>query len=151
MGNSETAEDVVQDVLLKVWDNRSKYKIENPEAWCMRLTRNLCIDHIRSKKGYHLSIEEAYDQSDSATGPYKTLENSEEMAEIRRIMDQLPLKQKEVVMLRDLMEYSYQEIAKVLQIELNDVKVNIYRARQKIKNELIKRHQYGLAEFTKSF
>ena len=66
------------------------------------------------------------------------------MNEVHRIIESLPDKQKMVIQLRDIEGYSYQEIAEMLEIPMNQVKVNLHRARTKIKDQLLAREHYGL-------
>jgi RNA polymerase sigma-70 factor (ECF subfamily) len=51
LGNEEDAKDIIQDALLKVWHHKERmHELQNLEAWCMRITRNLALDRIKSKK-----------------------------------------------------------------------------------------------------
>jgi RNA polymerase sigma-70 factor (family 1) len=149
LGDEEEARDIVQDVLIKVWDKRGKWaQIRNMEAWCMTITRNYSLNRMRNKN-FH-STEYLTDQHqplyrDSQT-PERQAEQSEMMQHIHELINRLPEKQKAVIQLRDVEGYSYDEIAEIMETDLNNVKVNLFRARQHLKKELVKIQNYGLSE-----
>ncbi|MEM6632879.1 MAG: RNA polymerase sigma factor [Bacteroidota bacterium] len=145
LGSVEEAEDVVQEVLIKVWSKgQGMQEYLNMEAWCMRLTRNLSLDRLRTRK-VQVGTSEAENAWDfREVCPDHLLEIKEKMNEVHRIIESLPDKQKMVIQLRDIEGYSYQEIAEMLEIPMNQVKVNLHRARTKIKDQLLAREHYGL-------
>jgi RNA polymerase sigma factor (sigma-70 family) len=146
-GQTAEAEDVVQEVMLKIWNKREqRERFENLEAFCMQMTRNLALDKIKSKHKGHLTIEQLYGKASLEQSPQKLVETRDSLSQIEQLMEQLPLKQKMVLQLRDVEGLSYKEIAKILKIPLSQVKVYIFRARQFLKTELIAMHQYGLSK-----
>jgi RNA polymerase sigma factor (sigma-70 family) len=137
-GSIPEAEDVVQEVFLKIWDKREDMAhVLNPEAWCMTLTKNLAFDKIKSKHRKTDDIEEAYGVHDAKTNVYQTVETSDTMALIKQMMDALPENQRLVMHLRDIEELSYEEIVTSLNMPMAQVKVNLHRARQKIREQLL--------------
>ncbi len=137
------AEDVVQEVLIKVWKNREKMEeIANAEAWCLRVTKNLCIDKLRSKHKRVVSFAsespETLRISDKGATPYQIASMKDTLQYIQNLMKQLPEKQKAVMQLRDIEELTYKEIAEALDITLNQVKINLFRARKEIKDQLVR-------------
>lgn len=78
------------------------------------------------------------------SGPYDRLVNNERMKIIHRLIDELPEKQRLIMQLRDIEGESYKDIAKVLQLTEEQVKVNLFRARQKVKQRYIEIDEYGL-------
>lgn len=145
--NEEEAQDVVQEVLIKVWDKRDEMnQLENMEAWCMRITRNLSLDKLKSKhKKYTDPINEGFDISGGDAGtPYRTTEMSDTMNSIGLFIKALPEKQRQVIQLRDVEGYSYKEISDIMEIDMNQVKVNLFRARKAIKENLLNINAYGL-------
>lgn len=145
LDNIAEAEDVVQEVMIKIWNDRDNLsRINNLEAWCMRLTKNLSIDKKRGKNFQLKAIPDNYDIVQSAAGPQKLAELSDAMDKVTRLIQELPEEQKMAIQLRDIEGMSYKEIAEILDINMNKVKVNIHRARTFIRNKLIKAESYGL-------
>ena len=138
MSNDEKeAEDVVQEVFIKLWKQRDNIdQINNIEAWCMRVTRNLSIDKLRSKHRRTEGFKEGFDMKDDAPSPYQKTAGSDIFSKIKKLMKKLPEKQRMVMELRDIEGFSYQEVAEALEISLDQVKVNIYRARLAMRKEL---------------
>ena len=144
MQDDEEAKDAVQEVFLKLWKKKDEmHTYKNMEAWCMRLTRNYCLDKIKSK-AYQASGKYEFDLQDKARNPYQDTEMNDTMGKIYRLMEELPGKQKEVIHLRDVEGYSYQEISDILQIDMKHVKINLFRARRFLRQKLINAEAYGL-------
>ncbi len=145
VGNTVEAEDVVQEVMIKMWNNRGEIKeLKSIEAWCMKMTRNLSIDKTRSKHRKVGIIPEGMDYQETSVSPYKQVELNDTVKRMRSFMETLPEIQKNVVQMRDIEGLTYQEIAEALEIPLNQVKVNLFRARKKIKTYLLNHDAYGL-------
>ena len=139
------AQDVVQEVLIKVWNKRDELDhINNIEAWCMRLTKNLAIDKLRSKHRRTEDIETTYSLSSSESTPFEQTAVKDSVSKIKNMIADLPQKQKEVILLRDIEGFSYQEISDTLNMSLAQVKTNLFRARQQIKALFLKTESYGL-------
>ena len=147
LGSSDDAKDVVQEVLIKVWNGREQLdQIQNMEAWCMRVTRNLSLDRLRAQQRRpEESIERGLYIQHDAHSPLDSVELSESMKRISELMASLPEKQRQVMHLRDVEGYSYQEIADILELDMNQVKVNLFRARQSVREQLQKISAYGLS------
>lgn len=145
LGTDAEAEDVVQEVFIKAWDRREQLpEYTNVEAWCMRVTKNLSLDVLKSKhRKFRLNRTEQDVQS-AAVRPDKQAELNDAYSHVHSIIETLPEKQKLIIQLRDIEGYSYQEIAEMLEINLNQVKVNLFRARDKVRKQLIKAESYGL-------
>jgi RNA polymerase sigma factor (sigma-70 family) len=146
LGNEEEAKDIVQEVFIRVWNGRDQMEqVQNWEAWCMRVTRNLSLDRIRlmSRKQTQ-PIEESFDVRHQALSPHETTELDESMQKITEMIQALPEKQKQVIHLRDVEGYTYQEICDILELDMNQVKVNLFRARNAVREKLAKIDAYGL-------
>ena len=145
LGSTQEAEDVVQEVMLKVWDKRSELpSYQNVEAWCMKITKNLSLDKLKSK---HRKMQFTAVEVDIPTGegnPQKTAEINDTMQQLKKIMAQLPSQQQMVMQLRDVEGYSYKEISSMLDLSMDQVKVNLFRARDKVRKQLIKTERYGI-------
>jgi RNA polymerase sigma-70 factor (family 1) len=144
--DEELAKDVVQECMIKVWEKRDEVKlIHNLEAWCMQVTRNKALDKLRSKHIKRTDLFEVeLDTRKEKDTPVVLAERSEIMGRIQELIDNLPNRQREVMQLRDIEGYSYKEIADMLVIDINLVKTNLFRARRKLKESLIKEDAYGL-------
>jgi RNA polymerase sigma factor (sigma-70 family) len=141
----EEAEDVVQEALIKAWQaGQNGKEIQNLEAWIMKVTRNLSIDKLRGRRGETTNdLIEAQRLASSERDPYQSLAARDGMARIHRLLEGLPTKQRLVVHLRDIEEMSYQEISEALDMPLNQVKINLFRARQQLRSSLRKTESYG--------
>ena len=146
LGSSEEAKDVVQEVFIKVWNSGEQMaEIQNMEAWCMRITKNLSLDRLRQQQRRPTdSIEKGFHVHNEARSPHDTTEMSENMKRIGELMAVLPEKQRQVMHLRDIEGYSYNEIVEILEIDLSQVKVNLFRARNAVRERLLKINAYGL-------
>lgn len=146
LGNEEEAKDVVQEVFIRVWNGRDQMnEVQNWEAWCMRITRNLSLDRIRSMNRKSTQpIEESFDIHHEALTPHETTEIHESMQRITQLISTLPEKQRQIIHLRDVEGYSYNEISEILELDMNQVKVNLFRARTAVREKLIKINAYGL-------
>lgn len=147
LGNEEDAKDIIQDAFMKVWHNKEKMgELENLEAWCMRITRNLALDKLKSKK---YRITDNLDRASEVAAhhqqtPHQRSEQSDLMRRVHGIIHALPEKYKTILQLRDMDGLSYQEIADVLDIEMSEVKVNLHRARKQVREQLQNINVYGI-------
>jgi RNA polymerase sigma-70 factor (ECF subfamily) len=145
--NPQEAEDVVQEVFIKLWNNREQMQeINNVEAWCMRVTRNLSIDKLRSKHNRTDDIPEGTNWLDNSAGPDKQTELNEAVEKIKKWIEELPEAQRNVIQLRDIEEFSYKEIAEALEISMELVKVNLHRARKVIRKKILESDSYGIQD-----
>ena len=146
LGNEEEAKDVVQEVLIRVWKGRDQMnEVQNWEAWCMRITKNLSLDRIRSMSRRHTHpIEEVYSVHQETPSPHESTEIKESMNRISQFIAALPEKQRQVIHLRDIEGYTYNEICEILELDMNQVKVNLFRARNAVREKLTKINAYGL-------
>jgi len=146
MGNEDEAKDIVQEVFIRVWNGREEMdQIINMEAWCMRITKNLSLDRLRSiqRKGTY-QMEEGFDVKHSDVTPDVKTELSESMLNVNHFIAALPEKQRQIMHLRDVEGYSYNEISEILELDMNQVKVNLFRARNAVREKLMKINAYGL-------
>jgi RNA polymerase sigma-70 factor (ECF subfamily) len=133
-GNREDAEDVVQDALLNIWKKKKwEETIDHPEAYCFRSVRNLAIDKLSLKENQQEAWHDRYDRPDASISIEEKLEREEHLLLLENIIRQLPEKQRTVFQLREVEEMSYKQIAEAMNISEEQVKVNLFRARQKIK------------------
>ena len=139
------AEDVVQDTMIRVWNKRDEWQqFESVEAYCLIVAKNLAIDRSQKKDAQNVELSPEMAEEADTSGPYDRLVNNERMKIIHRLIDELPEKQRLIMRLRDIEGESYKDIAKVLQLTEEQVKVNLFRARQKVKQRYIEIDEYGL-------
>ena len=137
VGNQMAAEDVVQEVLIKVWQKKEHLtKVDNKEAWCMTVTRNLALDKLRKKKVILDDVDDHRNISDSQMTPYRALQSDDTMQIIKEAINELPEAQQQVIHLRDVEGYNYQEIADITWFSSDKVKVYLHRARITLRNKL---------------
>jgi RNA polymerase sigma-70 factor (ECF subfamily) len=146
LGSVEEAKDIVQEVFIRVWNGRDKMEqVQNWEAWCMRITRNLSLDRIRIMKGKNTqTLESGFNIHHNGLTPHESTEIDESMKKISQMIAALPEKQRRVIHLRDVEGYSYQEICDILELDMNQVKVNLFRARNAVREKMTKIDAYGL-------
>ena len=137
--NVQEAEDIVQDVMVRVWQKREEWALwQSVEAYCMTATRNSCLDRIRRKKLISVQEEKALHVSSTDKDPYEHMLNKEILTQIRKCVDSLPENQQQVVHLREIEGFSYNEIAALLNMSLEQVKTNLFRGRNAIKKSITK-------------
>ena len=142
----EDAEDIVQDTLMKVWNKRDDWdQIDNIEAYALTITRHLALDKLKRADSRITSID-ATEVSESAqvNNPYNRIIDSDRLQLVKKLMDELPEKQRSCMQLRDFEGKTYREIAAIMSISEEQVKVNIFRARQTIKQKFQEAEEYGL-------
>lgn len=142
--NQETAQDVVQDCLAKIWSLRNDLdKVEKVNAWAFRIVRNRCIEIMRRDRYADLD-EKVVNMRHSDPVEQQAITN-DFMSLMNQVLKALPAKQQEVFHLREVEDMSYQDIAEACDLSESDVKVNIHRARKKVKEAMQKIDAYGIA------
>ena len=138
------AEDVVQETLIKVWNKRDSWDtIDNIEAFAMTICRNLALDHAKRMENNNERIDaDNFHEPAAPSNPYEQVVNQDRIMMVRQIVNSLPEKQRSCVQLRDFEGKPYKEIATILGITEEQVKVNIFRARQTIKQKLITTEEF---------
>ena len=140
----ETARDVVQDCLTKIWSIRKDLdKVEKVNAWAFRIVRNRCIEIMRRNRYADLD-EKVVNMRHSDPVENQAITN-DFMSLMKRVLKELPVKQQEVFHLREVEDMSYQDIAETCGLTESDVKVNIHRARKRVKEAMQKIDAYGIA------
>lgn len=139
------AEDIVQDTLIRVWDKRDEWsQMDSVEAYCLTITRNLAIDRSQKKEAQNVELTSETQEMPDASVPDRQMERDEQLSIVHRLINELPEKQRSIVQLRDIEGKSYKEIAEVLGLTEEQVKVNLFRARQRIKTKYNEINNYGL-------
>ena len=144
--NRAEAEDIVQDTLIKVWNHRFEWEnIESIEAFSLTVCRNLSLDRIKKKENTNDSLEDVkIAEPLSLSNPQDRMIAEDKINLVKQIVDGLPEKQRSCIQLRDFEGKTYKEIAEILEITEEQVKINIFRARQTVKQRYLKLDNYGL-------
>ena len=139
--NPAEAEDVVQETMMKVWNKRDSWEqIDSIEAFCLTICRNLSLDKVRRMDNQTQSLDasiQPHDQRVASNPEEQTIQN-DRVRLVRQLISALPEKQRCCMQLRDMEGKSYKNIATILNITEEQVKVNIFRARQTIKDRFKK-------------
>ena len=143
--NREEAEDIVQDTMMKVWDKRYEWgSIDSIEAYSLRICRNLSLDRLKKRDNQNGSFEKEQPRQEPLSTPQDRLVDQDRLRIVKEIVNSLPEKQRTCMQLRDFEGKQYKEIASILGITEEQVKTNIFRARQTVKQRFQKIEQYGL-------
>ncbi len=137
--DEDEAHDVVQDVFLKLWQRKETLdEVENIEAFAMRMTRNRCLDVIRANRT--VPIDEDTDRRLKAKtiDVHSKVELGESARQIKMLIGQLPELQQNVMHMRDIEQLSYDEIEEATGLQRNAIRVNLSRARKKVRDEYLK-------------
>jgi RNA polymerase sigma-70 factor (ECF subfamily) len=142
--STEEAEDATQEVLLKLWNNKNKIgEYRNVEAFSMTMTKNYCFDKLKSKQSQNLKIVHS-NYEENNTPLQKQVELNDSVNWVAKIIEELPEQQRMIIQLRDIEDYDFDEIAKMLDMNNTAVRVALSRARKTIREKLTKTHSYGV-------
>ena len=140
----EEAQDATQEVMIKLWNQKSKMAdYKNIEAFSMTLTKNYCLDRLRSKQSQNLRIVHS-NYEEKQTGLDQHLEQKDSVSWMSKLMEELPEQQRMVIQLRDIEQYEFDEIAKVLDMNETAIRVALSRARKVLRTRLMQTHNYGV-------
>jgi RNA polymerase sigma-70 factor (ECF subfamily) len=142
LGNREEAEDVTQEVLLRLWHNWQRVEEERVVAWLIHVTRNACIDAIRKRKTYRSFV--AQDPEGEVTaiarsaepGPGAAVEAADFRRHLERALREIAEPYRSIVILREVQDFKYEEISEALDMPLNTVKVYLHRGRRMLREQL---------------
>lgn len=136
--SSDEAEDVVQDLMMKFWQKKEELAtFGNIKSYAMRSVKNECLNRLK-----HHDVKMGFADFQLHRSELYQMETNNMKDHILNFIRQLPEKQKAVIHLRDVEEYDISEIAETLDMEENAVRVNLMRARQKIKEQITQLMNY---------
>lgn len=141
------AEDVVQETLIRVWNKREEWSgISSAEAYCLTACRNMALDRINriGRKNEEPLGEQVQVSTDASAAPDEQLIAKERTEIVETLLDRLPEIQRTIMELREVEGKSYKEIADLLALTEEQVKVNLFRARRRIRTAYLQIEQYGL-------
>lgn len=142
--STEEAEDATQEVLVKLWnknENLADYRCI--EAFAMTLTKNYCLDQLKSKRSGNLKIVHT-NYVDREPGLDKKIEDLDSLSWVNKIMNKLPVQQRMIIQMRDIEQYEFEEIAKILDLNESAIRVALSRARKTIRDYMTQTHNYGI-------
>ncbi|MFO7668922.1 MAG: RNA polymerase sigma factor [Bacteroidales bacterium] len=143
MGNREESEDIVQEVYLKLWGLRSQLdQYDSIEALSIRIARNLCLDNLRRRKTNQnaMNSEKTKREDFHSETPVDSLEKKEDKQLVLSLIAALPEPQRSLVHLRHIEEKDYEEIASMVNMNVNAIRVSISRARKQMREMLEKNY-----------
>jgi RNA polymerase sigma-70 factor (ECF subfamily) len=142
--SKEEAQDATQEIIVKLWSkNESLDRCTNVEAFAMTMTKNYCLDQLKSKRAKNVKI--SHDNfTDKSPRLDKIVEDADSLSWVEKIINQLPEQQKLVIQMRDIEEYGFEEMAKILGMNETAIRVALSRARKTIRENMTKIHGYGI-------
>jgi len=143
--STEEAEDATQELLFKLWRNKEKLKeYKSIEAFAMTMTKNYCFDRLKSKQASNLKLVHS-NYKENNTSLDRQVELNDSVSKVHKLIENLPEQQKLIIQLRDIEEYEFDEIAKMLNLKPTAIRVSLSRARKTIREQLLKQHKYGIS------
>ncbi len=149
VGNSDDAEDLTQEVFVRMFTSLDTFRRQSSlHTWLFRIAGNLCIDHFRRGKkarAHAYSLDESYPGEDGEGGrelpdatfePHRLLEQQEMGAQIQQALGQIPDKLRAVLILHDIEDLPYEEIAQIVGCPLGTVKSRLFHARRQLRQRL---------------
>ena len=136
--NESDAQDLVQEVFLKIWYLRDTlHQYNSIPAFAVTMIKNLCIDRLRVRER-EVAFEPNNDLRTTPDNPYLQLERVDTEQLLKKIIDSLPPLQKAIITMKDMDEYEVEEIAEITGTQAEAVRVNLSRARKKVREEYIR-------------
>jgi len=141
--NRMDADDVTQEVMIRIWQNIDKFNILASKTWIIKTTNNLCIDFLRRrsvavKREFEIDefFEDTYSKNHDSENPYLITHFKMMASKVKEAIQRLPENLRSVFVLYEIEEMKYKEIGKALDLPINSVKVYLLRARKKLQEEL---------------
>jgi len=142
VGSHEEAEDITQEVLIRLWRNLDRIEPAGLWPWLIRVTRNASIDVLRRRGTYRAVVQE--DPEDAAAqrtqtalpGPDRATEAAEFRHQLERALREVEEPYRSIVILREVEHLKYEEISQALELPLNTVKVYLHRGRRMLRRKL---------------
>ncbi len=142
--STEEAEDATQEVMVKLWNKNDMLQAYSSlEAFAMTTTKNYCLDQLKSKRASNLQLVHS-NYEDKQVGLSQRIEDADSLSWVEKILNSLPEQQKMIVQMRDVEQYEFEEIAKMLNMNETAVRVALSRARKTIRETMQKTHSYGI-------
>jgi len=141
LSNREEAEDVVQETYLKLWGMRNQLgTYRSVEALAVSITRNLCIDLLRKRKREQEKASELIRPAGTEPDALDGMIRNEQQANLLELINELPEPQRTLVHMRHLEDYPYEDIARIMDMNVNAIRVSISRARMQLRQMMVNRY-----------
>jgi RNA polymerase sigma-70 factor, ECF subfamily len=140
--NRMDADDITQEVFIRIWKNMGLFKLTSARSWIMKTTHNLCLDYLRNRKtalerNRFVDDEEGDDLKDDLNySPDDAAYYSYMDEHIKAAIARLPENLRSVFIMYEIQGFKYTEISTMLEIPLNSIKVYLLRARKRLQKEL---------------
>jgi RNA polymerase sigma factor (sigma-70 family) len=137
--NEQDAEDAVQEACLRAFKFFNAFRGRNARAWLLKIVRNTCYTQVRNNRPQELATtfdEEIHSEKSCSMNPETLLMQGGDSQLLRRALEELPMKFREVLVLRELEELSYREIAEISNIPQGTVMSSLSRARERLRQSL---------------
>ncbi len=142
LNDIEESEDVVQEVFYRLWSRKDELAAyRSIEAFAMIVTKNMCLDKVKAK-GYHKDQLSEWNAPVDMRSPERIAEIEDEVRSVHQAIGQLPEQQRMIIQMRDVEGMEYEEIAEIMQMNLNALRVSLSRARKTIRERIIKKQEY---------
>ena len=151
IGSADDTADVCQEVFLKVYRSLSSFKGESSfSTWLYRVAKNCAYDFVRKKKGENVSLDETDEDgkglelpdTDEKNYPEQTALKNERKQLLWTAVSRLSDEHREIIVLRDINDYTYEQIAQMTGLEPGTVKSRLFRAREALKKQLLKENYF---------
>lgn len=140
LSDRDAAADVTQEVLIRFWRHRKKVDDDRALGWLLRVTRNACIDALRSQRRHFTLMDVDTDLLDDHEGDFAAPDQTVEAADfrdmLRAALDRLAEPYRSIVILRELQDLKYEEICGALDLPLTTVKVYLHRGRKMLRDQM---------------
>ena len=139
-GNVQDAEEAVQDAYLRALRFFDNYRGGDGRAWLLQIVRNTCYSQLRKKIPHSSDAEfdeEIHAHDYACSTPETIAIKSADSAMVRKAIEELPARYREIVILREIEGMSYSEMGKILNESLGNIRTMLFRARQRLKKRLI--------------
>jgi RNA polymerase sigma-70 factor (ECF subfamily) len=128
------AEDACQEAFVKLWKNQDTIDPDKVKPWLMKVTRNGCLDRLRRRRPTE-ELQE-WHEPDTVAGPMQGMHQSELGSWLKNTINNLKEPYRSLVVLRDVHQHSYEEVAAVLELNMPQVKTYLHRARKQLREQL---------------
>jgi RNA polymerase sigma factor (sigma-70 family) len=142
--STEEAEDATQEVLVKLWNkNDVLEKFGSIEAYAMTITKNYCLDVLKSKRANTMQLVHT-NYAERDLGLIQRMEDADTIQWVEKWINELPDQQKLIIQMRDIEQYEFEEIAKIMEMSEATIRVALSRARKTVREKLTNTHNYGI-------
>ncbi len=132
--DAQEAEDAAQEACVKLWNHQDSIDPERIKPWLMKVTRNGCLDRLRRRRD-HVEFDESY-MAGEVSGPMQDVAANETGVWLKHAIAGLKEPYRSLVVLRDVNQHSYEEVAGMLELNLAQVKTYLHRARKQLREQL---------------